>query len=101
MRNSILLLADIRMPSPSRPVPAAAIAALSNGKKIEAIKIVREEWGPDLKDSKDAVEAAVKTQPALAATMQEASANSQRSGLTWLFVVALIGAVIYYFFRAR
>jgi len=101
MRNSILLLADIRMPPPSRPFPAAAIAALSNGRKIEAIKIVREEWGTDLKDYKDAVEAYVKSQPALAATMQEASANSQRSGLTWLFVVALVGAVIYYFFRAR
>ena len=89
------------MPPTSRPFPAAAIAALSSGNKIEAIKIVRQEWGTDMKDSKDAVESYVKTQPALAATMQEASANSQRSGLTWLFVVALIGAVIYYFLRAR
>ena len=88
------------MPDASRPLPPAAVAALSNGNKIEAIKIVRQEWGTDLKDSKDAVEAYVKTQPALAATMQEASARSQRSGLTWLFVVALIGAVVYYFFRA-
>lgn len=89
------------MPPTSRPFPAAAIAALSSGNKIEAIKIVRQEWGTDLKDSKDAVEAYVKTQPALAATMQEAGANSQRSGLTWLFVVVFIGAVIYYFLRAR
>ena len=74
------------MPPSPRPFPAA---------------IVRQEWGTDLKDSKDAVEAYVKTQPALAATMQEASARSQRSGLTWLFVVALVGAVIYYFFRTR
>lgn len=87
------------MPPPPRPFPAAAIAALSNGNKIEAIKIVRQEWRTDLKDSKDAVEAYVKTQPALAATMQEASATSQRSGLMWLFVVALIGAAVYYFLR--
>ena len=100
MRHSIWWLADIRMPPSPRPFPAAAIAALSNGNKIEAIKIVRQEWGTDLKDSKDAVEAYVKTQPALAATMQEARARSQPSGLTWLFVVALIGAVVYYFFRA-
>jgi len=86
---------------PKRPFPAGAIAALSNGKKIEAIKIVREEWGTDLKDSKDAVEAYVKSQPALAATMREASASTQHSGLTWLFVVALVGAVIYYLLRAR
>jgi ribosomal protein L7/L12 len=94
-------LADIRMPPESRPFPAAAVAALSNGHKIEAIKIVRQEWGTDLKDSKDAVEAYIKTQPALAATIQEAGANSQRSGLTWLFVLALVGALIYYFLRAR
>jgi hypothetical protein len=94
-------LADIRMPPESQPFPAAAVAALSNGHKIEAIKIVRQEWGTDLKDSKDAVEAYIKTQPALAATMQEAGANSQRSGLTWLFVLALVGALIYYFLRAR
>jgi hypothetical protein len=96
-----LWLADIRMPPESRPFPAAAVAALSNGHKIEAIKIVRQEWGTDLKDSKDAVEAYIKTQPALAATIQEAGANSQRSGLTWLFVLALVGALIYYFLRAR
>lgn len=101
MSNSILWLADLRMPPSSRPFPAAAIAALSNGNKIEAIKIVRQEWGADLKDSKDAVEAYIKTQPALAATMQEASARSQRSGLVWLLVVALIGAAVYYFLRAR
>ena len=89
------------MPPTPRPFPTAAIAALSNSNKIEAIKIVRQEWGTDLKDSKDAVEAYVKTQPALAATMQEARARSQPSGLTWLFVVALIGAVVYYFFRTR
>jgi hypothetical protein len=72
------------MPPESRPFPAAAVAALSNGHKIEAIKIVRQEWGTDLKDS-----------------IQEAGANSQRSGLTWLFVLALVGALIYYFLRAR
>ena len=83
------------MPPSSRPFPAAAVAALSNGNKIEAIKIVREEWGTDLKDSKDAVEAYVKTQPALAATMQEASARSQRSGLVWLLILAVVVAGYY------
>jgi len=57
------------MPDASRPLPPAAVAALSNGNKIEAIKIVRQEWGTDLKDAKDAVDAYVRTQPALAATM--------------------------------
>ncbi|MBZ5635092.1 MAG: ribosomal protein L7/L12 [Acidobacteriia bacterium] len=89
------------MPDSSRPFPPTAAAALSNGNKIEAIKIVRQEWGLDLKDAKDAVEAYVKTQPALAATMQEASASSQRGCITWLLVLALAGAAVYYFLRAR
>jgi hypothetical protein len=89
------------MPDISRPFPPAAIAALGNGNKIEAIKIVREAWGVDLKDAKDAVEAYVKTQPALAATMQEASASSQRGFVKLILVLALIGIAVYVFLRAR
>ncbi len=89
------------MPDPTRPFPAEAIAAISNGNKIEAIKIVREAWGVDLKDAKDAVEAYVKTQPALAATLQEASSKSQRGCITWVLVLALVGALAYYFLRSR
>jgi len=89
------------MPDASRPLPPAAVAALSNGNKIEAIKIVRQEWGSDLKDAKDAVDAYVRTQPALAATMHEASSNSVRGCITWLLVVALVGIAAYYFLRQR
>ena len=89
------------MPEQPRQLSAAAIAALQNGNKIEAIKIVRQEWGVDLKDAKDAVEAYVKTQPALAATMQEASAGSQRGCITWLIVLALLGIAVYYVLRAH
>ena len=89
------------MPDSRRPFPPAAVAALSNGNKIEAIKILREEWGLGLKEAKDAVEAYIKTQPALAATMQEASASSQRGCIPWLLVLALIGCAAYYFLRVR
>ena len=89
------------MPETSRPFPPAAVAALSSGNKIEAIKIVREEWGIGLKDAKDAVEAYVQTQPALAATMQEATASSKRGCITWLVVLALLGAAAYYFLSAQ
>ena len=89
------------MPDASRSLPPAAIAALSNGKKIEAIKIVRQEWGMGLKDAKDAVEAYIETQPALAATMREASSNSQRGCVMALLVLVLLAAVAYYFLRAR
>ena len=54
-----------------------------------------------MKDAKDAVDAYVRTQPALAATMQEASSNSVRGCITWLLVVALVGIAAYYFLRSR
>lgn len=44
-------------------LPAAAIAALHRGEKIEAIKIFRNERPLDLKDSKDPVEAYLQTRP--------------------------------------
>src|SRR5260370_12770061 len=41
------------MAGESREFPAAAIAALTKGHKIEAIKIVRQEWSLGLKEAKE------------------------------------------------
>ena len=89
------------MPQSARPLPGGAIAALSAGNKIEAIKIVRQEWGVDLKSAKDAVDAYIATQPGLAATMQEASSNRQHGCFLWVLVLAAIAVAVYYFMRAR
>jgi hypothetical protein len=86
-------------PFPPRPFPPAAIASLAVGRKIEAIKIVRQEWGTDLKDSKDAVEAYIKTQPGLAASMQEA--GSRQAPMLWLILALILAAALYYFLRSR
>lgn len=45
----------------SGQLPFAAISAIENGKKLEAIKIVREETGLGLKEAKDLVEQYAKT----------------------------------------
>jgi len=83
--------------APERPLPAAAIAALDNGNKIEAIKIVRQEWGTDLRDSKDAVEAYAKGRPDLMAASQQAGSRAK----AWLWFVALVAlaVAVYYFLR--
>jgi hypothetical protein len=83
--------------APQRPLPDAAIAALANGNKIEAIKIVRKEWGTDLKDSKDAVDAYAKDHPDLMAASQQAGSRAK----AWLWLVVLAAAAVgaYYFFR--
>ena len=73
-----------------------ALTALAQGKKIEAIKIVRREWGLDLKQAKDAVDAYLLTQPALAATLQESSVAGQRGCLAWMIALALVALAVYY-----
>lgn len=73
-------------------LPAAAIAALHKGEKIEAIKIVRHELGMDLKDSKAFVEKYLQTQPAIQASISAAQKESGRRALWWLAVV--VGCVI-------
>jgi len=84
--------------SDARPLPPAAISALTQGRKIEAIKIVRREWGSDLKDAKDSVDAYLKTRPDLATSMQ---AGPGQGYLLWLLIalVAVIVGILY--LRAR
>lgn len=92
------------MPDSEKPreLPPMAVSALSQGNKIEAIKIVRQEWGLGLKEAKDAVEAYARTQPALAAAMAESSASSKRGCVTWLIGIALAAAAVaYYYLRGR
>jgi ribosomal protein L7/L12 len=83
--------------APERPLPAAAIAALANGNKIEAIKIVRQEWGIDLRESKDAVEAYAKGGPDQMAASQQA--GSRAKAWLWLFVLVALAVAAYYFLR--
>ncbi len=86
-----------KVSAPQRPLPPAAIAALAGGKKIEAIKIVRREWGTDLKDSKDAVEAYAKGSPDLMAASPQAESRAN----AWLWLVGLVALAVaaYYFLR--
>ena len=73
-------------------LPDAAVAALKNGRKIEAVKILRREWNMDLKEAKDAVEQHLSginhSQVVQRAPMIEAG----RGGSLWLLVVVIIVA---------
>ena len=74
-------------------LPSAAIAALHQGNKIEAIKIVRQERGIGLKEAKDAVDLYVQTDPLLQSKFATARAGNKRSVLiiAALILLALIG----------
>jgi ribosomal protein L7/L12 len=78
----------------------AAISALHQGNKIEAIKILREERNIGLKDAKDAVEDYIRSQPALQSSFAAAQAETKRSVQRWL--VLLFGlAILAYYLLAR
>ena len=77
-------------------LPETAVAALLQGKKIEAIKIVREARHIDLKDAKDAVDEYVRTQPALQQKLAADDLEAKRSLLRIIIVLALAAAGIYW-----
>jgi ribosomal protein L7/L12 len=81
--------------------PSAAEAALLKGNKIEAIKIVREECGVDLKGAKDIVEQHVASHPGLQMQIDSAQAASRQGFLPWLMAAIIIAGLIYYFVAGK
>jgi ribosomal protein L7/L12 len=77
-------------------LPHAVIAALSRGQKIEAIKILRQEQGMELKDSKDAVEQYVIADPVLRHKLATAQAEGTRVLLRWLILIIVVGLAVAY-----
>jgi len=83
-----------------RPLPAAAAAALSTGRKIDAIKHVREAEGLGLMEAKQRVEAYVERDPILKAQYADQRARMKRRLIQWGLIidVLLIAAILWYFF---
>lgn len=77
-------------------LPEAAIAALSRGCKIDAIKLVHQQQGLGLKDSKDLVEAYMRQHPQLrnAPAMQGVTAQKSRYSMTVGVLVLLLVALM-------
>lgn len=72
-------------------LPLAAIAALQEGNKILAIKLVREATGLGLKESNDLVSAYIAGRPELRERFGAIAARGRRG---CLLVIALVAAVI-------
>jgi ribosomal protein L7/L12 len=87
-------------PEEDRPLPAAAAAALSAGRKIDAIKYVREAEGLGLMEAKQRVDAHVAHDPMLKAQLAEQQARMRRRLIQWGLIidVLLIAAILWYFF---
>lgn len=72
----------------STTIPPQAIAELQQGRKIEAIRIVRAAQGLGLKEAKEAVEAYVRSQPALQHALEARNREAKANLARWLVVVA-------------
>ncbi len=89
--------------APARPaaggeaIPLAAVAALQNGKFIEAVKIVRQARGIGLKDAKDTVDSYVASEPLVRSRLAAARAETRRSALLWGIALALLAGLVVYF----
>ncbi|MBI3132881.1 MAG: ribosomal protein L7/L12 [Acidobacteria bacterium] len=86
------------MPGSDLQLPEQAIAALQQGRKIEAIQLVRARHGLGLKEAKDRVETYLATQPHLEATMAEAQAASHRGCMMILGALIAAGGLLFYLF---
>lgn len=85
-----------RKASPAdRALPTSATVALAAGRKLDAIKIVRSEWGIDLKEAREAVDSYINSQPGLAESMRSSTASGGRI-LLWIVIAAAIVAVYYW-----
>ena len=83
--------------SPSPALPQAAIAQLEQGNTIEAIKIVRLERGIGLKESKDLVDAYLKSRPDLQRRLEAAQAEARQGFVRWLVIFLALAAMAAYF----
>ncbi|OGW66603.1 MAG: hypothetical protein A3H49_08065 [Nitrospirae bacterium RIFCSPLOWO2_02_FULL_62_14] len=84
-------------PSHLSGFPQAAIAALEQGNTIEAIKIVRLDRGLGLKESKDLVDAYLKSRPDLQRRLEAAQAEARQGFVRWLILFLALAATAAYF----
>jgi ribosomal protein L7/L12 len=89
-----------RPPAGSQVIPLAAIAALQNGKMIDAVRIVRQAHGTGLKEAKDAVDHYIATEPLIRSRFEAARAEVRKGLRLWAIAFAMLaGLVAYYFLK--
>lgn len=82
--------------APSGELAAPVVQALLAGRKIEAIRLLREQTGLGLKEAKEAVEASQ-----IERQLAPGEVPGGASRLAWFVVVALLAFAGYYFLGSR
>lgn len=87
----------LRKSNSTPQLPVAALTALRQGNKIEAIKVIREQQGIGLKEAKDRVDDYLNSQPARQSSVASAQSEAKRRSLLWLALIVAISLLAYYF----
>lgn len=80
----------------TRDLPDAAIAALTNGRKIEAVKVLRREWNIDLKEAKDVVDQYLSSISSSQRARRAPTVDTGTGRLLWLVLVIIVAVTGYY-----
>jgi ribosomal protein L7/L12 len=83
-------------PSRNLTLPPAALAALWQGHRMEAIKLLRLEQNIELHEAKDVIDTYVQSQPTLKNRIDETQANAREGLLRWLIFLLIGGAGLTY-----
>ena len=81
------------------PLPPAVVAAIEQGRLIDAIKLLRESTGSGLKDAKDAVDEYVRSHPELAMKLKAQQAEMNQALLRWGLILLLTALGAYSYLR--
>jgi len=81
-----------------RDLPSSVVSALSQGKKIEAIKLLREAYGIGLKEAKDLVDEYEESRPELSMGLADSQRVSTRGIFNWIVVLAVALLACYWWF---
>ncbi|MBL8038690.1 MAG: hypothetical protein JNN16_14420 [Nitrospira sp.] len=80
-----------------QPLSETAVAALWRGQVIDAVTLVRKEQRIDLKEAKAAVEAYLRSQPALQRRIEKDLADARAGLLRWVLFFFIGGVGLLYF----
>jgi ribosomal protein L7/L12 len=87
-------------PGPLGALPADVSAALHNGNKIEAIRLLRQRTGTGLKEAKDAVEAVERASGPLHGRLSPGEVPRSGAGVWIAVALAAAAAIGYYISRS-
>jgi hypothetical protein len=84
--------------NPTTELPPNVVSALSQGRKIEAIKLLRESSGLGLKDAKETVEAYAESRPEVGTRLAAANREGAGTFLRWV-ALAVAAALTWFWFQ--